>query len=122
MTITQEHRNFWRAPFHKEAQLIDAAGTWQADLLDLSLKGALLEMPANWTGACGKPCHLKLSLGEGATIHMKGTVAHVAGQRMGLHCNDIDIDSISHLRRLVELNSGDPALLDRELTAFLQHS
>jgi len=30
----------------------------------------------------------------------------------------IDLDSISHLRRLVELNLGDEALLERELAAL----
>jgi len=27
----------------------------------------------------------------------------------------VDIDSITHLRRLIELQLGDPALLDRDL-------
>jgi hypothetical protein len=36
-----------------------------------------------------------------------------------LHCDNIDVDSVTHLRRLVALNSGDPKLLDRELAALL---
>jgi hypothetical protein len=36
-----------------------------------------------------------------------------------LLCESIDLDSITHLRRLVELNAGDPALLERELTALV---
>lgn len=118
----KEHRDFWRTPFHKSAEVIDAKGTWNAHLVDLSLKGALLEMPAGWTGACGSRCRLKLDLIEGVSIVMKGEVAHMEGRRMGLHCQDIDIDSATHLRRLVELNSGDPALLERELAALLHQS
>jgi hypothetical protein len=30
------------------------------------------------------------------------------------------LDSITHLRRLVELNSGDPALLDREFSSLVR--
>ena len=31
----------------------------------------------------------------------------------------IDLDSITHLRRLVELNSGDAAMLERELHTLI---
>ncbi len=36
-------------------------------------------------------------------------------------CEHIDIDSITHLKRLIELNLGDEALLHREL-AHLIHA
>ena len=119
MSNPQDRRDFWRAPFHTQAQLTDAGGTWPASLLDLSLKGALLEMSADWRGACGDQCRLRLDLSEDVSIQLKGTVAHVDGRKMGLRCEDIDLDSITHLRRLVELNAGDPALLERELAALL---
>jgi hypothetical protein len=45
-------------------------------------------------------------------------VAHQENDEMGLNCKDIDVDSITHLRRLVELNLGDPKLLERELSAL----
>jgi hypothetical protein len=34
---------------------------------------------------------------------------------MGLQTEHIDLDSISHLRRLIELNVGDADILNREL-------
>jgi hypothetical protein len=37
---------------------------------------------------------------------------------LGFVCQYIDLDSISHLRRLVELNLGDGSLLERELAAL----
>ena len=40
------------------------------------------------------------------------------GELIGFVCRHIDVDSISHLRRLVELNLGDEALLERELAAL----
>jgi hypothetical protein len=45
-------------------------------------------------------------------------IAHHENEELGLHCKDIDIDSITHLRRLIELNLGNPALLERELSAL----
>ncbi len=51
-------------------------------------------------------------------IVMEGAVAHRGDGRVGLRCTSIDMDSMIHLRRLMELNLGDPGLLERELFAL----
>jgi hypothetical protein len=114
-----ERRHFWRAAFHSSLQLVDAAGTHPAELVDISLKGALVKVPPTWAGRTDDTCQIKLKLADDAVILMRAIVAHVEGRRVGLRCESIDIDSITHLRRLVELNAGDPALLERELSALL---
>jgi hypothetical protein len=119
MRDSQDHRLFWRAPFHAAVHLTDATGTWEGELLDISLEGALLEMSADWPGVLGAKCKLRLDLGQEAVIIMQATVAHLEGTRMGLRCDNLGLDSITHLRRLVELNAGDPNLLERELPALL---
>jgi hypothetical protein len=119
MRDSQDHRLFWRAPYHAAVHLTDATGTWEGELLDISLKGALLEMSADWPGVLGAKCKLRLDLGQEAVIIMQATVAHLEGTRMGLRCDNLGLDSITHLRRLVELNAGDPNLLERELPALL---
>jgi len=119
MRDSQDHRLFWRAPFHAAVHLTDATGTWEGELLDISLKGALLEMSADWPGVLGAKCKLRLDLGQKVVIIMQATVAHLEGTRMGLRCDNLGLDSITHLRRLVELNAGDPNLLERELPALL---
>ena len=43
----------------------------------------------------------------------------IEGIYFGLICRNLDIDSATHLRRLVELNLGDPKLLERELSALV---
>jgi hypothetical protein len=68
-----------------------------------------------WRGRIGEPCHIKLHLAEGVIIAMWGKVAHLEGRFTGMRCETIDLESITHLRRLVELNSGDPSMLEREL-------
>jgi len=45
-------------------------------------------------------------------------LAHIRNNNVGLRCEYIDIDSITYLRRLVELNLGDAELLERELVAL----
>jgi hypothetical protein len=50
---------------------------------------------------------------------MAGEVVHVEDGRLGLRCTEIDLESITNLRRLVELNLGDEAALHREMSAML---
>jgi hypothetical protein len=114
-----DRRQFWRATFRSPVHLVDKWGAVPAELIDISLKGALIKVPPEWQGRIQDSCQLKLKLTEGSAIIMRALVAHVQGRRVGLYCESIDLDSITHLRRLVELNAGDPALLDRELAALI---
>jgi hypothetical protein len=120
MTAQDDRRHFWRAHFKSPVLLTLHGKVQEAKLHDISLKGALVEVPADWPGKSGERCQLRLNLAADATINMSTSVAHIDGSRVGLHCDNIDLDSVTHLRRLVELNAGDPGLLDRELSALLQ--
>lgn len=88
-------------------------------MLDLSLKGALLRLPAQATAISGAPCLLKIRLSASDKVAMAGELAHVEGDRAGLLCRSIDIESITHLRRLIAMNVGDAALLERDLKALV---
>lgn len=122
MPMQKNRRQFWRAHFQSPVQLVAHGQIVEADLYDISLKGALVKVPAGWVGKTGERCQLRLNLAAGTTISMTATVMHVAGRRVGFHCDNIDLDSMTHLRRLVELNSGDPKTLDRELAALLREA
>lgn len=114
-----EHRRFSRIPFVARARLHGQGLDWQSELIDISLKGALLTQPPGAVLRIGEALRLELSADNGAvTIHMDAEVAHCGGGRVGLRCKHIDLQSITQLRRLVELNLGDPARLDRELHAL----
>lgn len=119
MSDVADRRQFWRAAFHASVYLVAVSETVPAELLDISLKGALVAVPADWPAQIGDFCELRLKLADDATIVMDTIIAHQAAGRVGLRCERIDLDSIIHLRRLVELNAGDAALLDRELQALL---
>lgn len=119
MNESIDRRRFRRAAFQAEVQLLDAAGATAAELIDISLKGALIDAPSSWSGRIGKAARLELRLADDREISMAMVVSHIEGSRVGLRCIDIDLDSITHLRRLIELNAGDPALLDRELAALI---
>ena len=93
-------------------------------MVDISLKGVLLQLPAGAQPQAGMPCLVKLPLGQGdgdadTVIAMAGELAHVEGDHAGVICRSIDIESITHLRRLIEVNLGDPAASERELKALI---
>lgn len=115
---SDDRRHFWRAAFHSPVQVSNAAGTVEAELIDLSLKGALVELDKSVL-QIGDRCQINLSLSPDVAINMATVVTHVEGCKVGLRSEHTDLDSITHLRRLVELNAGDPDLLDRELSALL---
>ncbi|MFH1495350.1 MAG: PilZ domain-containing protein [Pseudomonadota bacterium] len=120
-TPDNEQRHFSRISFCADVQLILGWEEAQpAQLLDIALKGALVELQQPVADRLGEICQLKLDLGEGGeVIVMEGVVAHHEGRQIGIECRHIDVDSLTRLRRLVELNLGDEALLDRELSHLL---
>lgn len=99
----------------------------RCQVLDVSLKGVLLLLPAGQHPRAGIPCLVRLPLGGGGAsddseaivISMAGELAHVEGAHAGVLCRSIDLESITHLRRLIEVNLGDPAASERELKALI---
>lgn len=119
MTHPSDRRQFWRAHFQASVKLQTGSVTQQCRLEDISLKGVLLEMPAGVSATEGQQCQLLLDLSSGTAITMSATIVHVENRHVGLRCDSIDLDSITHLRRLVELNAGDAKVFERDLSALL---
>ncbi|MDN3519315.1 PilZ domain-containing protein [Aquisalimonas lutea] len=112
---SQERRHFSRVPFDGPAQLSTPETTLDTQVIDLSLKGVMLIVPETVPLAADARYHLVITLAEEARIAMALELAHRNGRYAGFHCTEIDMESMGHLRRLVELNLGDPATLQREL-------
>jgi PilZ domain len=111
-----EKRHFHRIVCDGEVIVRYGEAVFKAPLLDLSLKGALTGHPEGWTAGVGTACRLEILLDDcDSAILMDTVVAHVEPNHVGFHCLHIDIDSISFLKRLVELNLGDASVLEREL-------
>ena len=118
--MTDERRLYSRIAFHAPAQLVFPEFSLDTVVLDLSLKGGLVRLPADASIQEGAHCILRIKLNEvDDQISMETRVAHLEGRYAGLLCQTIDLDSVTHLRRLVELNLGDPSLLERELSALI---
>ncbi|MDP1773574.1 MAG: PilZ domain-containing protein [Methylobacter sp.] len=113
-----DNRHFHRIHFAGEATLSCEGKTWNCEITDLSLKGCLLRFELPWEEDLEKLYTLTLQLSEEVQIKMELTAMHAVGDKVGFKCEHIDIDSISELRRLVELNLGSSALLERDLLAL----
>lgn len=115
-TPGDERRRFTRISFHRPAELDLRPGTSTCEVVDVSLRGALVEVSPSVNPAPGQACTLLIRLDAGdAAIRMEGEISHCEGTLVGVRCTAIDLESISHLRRLVELNLGDEEALHREL-------
>ncbi len=117
---SNERRVFSRIPFNGNVTLVGEQSRWLCNLVDVSLKGALIDQPELWTGKIGDPYQLEISLGDGKiTITMDVVTAHIRDKHIGFCCIHIDLESITHLRRLMELNLGDEEQMNRELSALI---
>lgn len=116
---SNEHRRFTRVPFAARARLSAGGSPFDVALQDISLRGALLHATPGWPARLGEDIELELTLADGVTIQMQGQVAHIETDRIGLVCRHLDLDSATHLRRLIELNLGDESRLHRELGAMI---
>lgn len=122
-TEHKEARHFSRVPFQAEVKLhfLLSKSDYTARLVDISLKGALLKSSEPLPGVFKRnTCRITLALSREESIIMDCQVVHHEGTYIGLECKHIDLDSMTNLRRLVELNMGDPALLERELAEVLK--
>jgi len=114
-------RKYSRLPFTTQSTLTlgsegELGEELETRLIDISFKGALVECPTESGPPTGTPALLRVQLEQSdVVIEMVAQVSHSGSERLGLHCQSIDMDSMIHLRRLMELNLGDPDLLEREL-------
>ena len=115
-----ERRSFSRIAFHRPARLMVGEDHADVEVLDVSLRGALVRVPPGFEAAEPARCTLRIRLDAGeAAIQMQGQVAHRRGGKLGVRCTSIDLESIRHLRRVVELNLGEEHLLHRELASLV---
>jgi hypothetical protein len=150
LTEQLAYRRFLRSIFQAPARLCLSAGMVDVTVVDISLKGALVQLvpppghhiPAHVVPALGARGRLRLSLSPTDFIAMNISVARAqpitlpaeyradglsAGiptktYQLGLDCLHIDLDSMTHLRQIIERNMQDPALLGRELAVLIGYT
>ena len=116
--IENEKRHFHRILYNTNANIYTDEHAWDCNILDLSLNGCLLHFKTPWQQKPENIYTLKFSLSDDIEIKMELEIAHSEENDIGFRCKQIDIDSISQLRRIVELNLGDSEILERDLSAL----
>ena len=117
--LSNERRRFSRVLFDAHVELAQGDLQWCASLLDISLKGLLLQQKLPPEVDTHQPVLVKILLNDNTSIAMATTVAHKHNNQVGMVCISIDIDSVCHLRRLIELNLGDAKAAERELSELM---
>ncbi|MGF6199339.1 PilZ domain-containing protein [Pseudomonas laurylsulfatiphila] len=115
-----ERRRFKRIAFDARTDLSQGELTWPVKLIDLSLKGLLIERPDPWLGNPQQDFLVDIHLSEDVDITMDAQLAHDDHGQLGFVCLHISLESIERLRRLIELNLGDEIELERELGALIE--
>lgn len=119
--MTEERRRFQRITFDAACEIRTADTRWPVQLVDISFQGALTDNIEGADLAIGDQLDLIINLADDIVIEMPVVLKHRLKSYLGFQAQSMDIDSMSHLRRLVELNLGDQTLLERELEHLVAH-
>lgn len=116
----KNRRHFTRILFSTPAHLTNNKDSYTCQLLDISLNGALVSRSDVFNFEKDSDAILAFKLPQSdVIIAMSVTICHIEQNHIGLKCTHIDIDSITHLKRLIELNLADDELLHRELECLI---
>ena len=119
-TSADDRRRFQRIDFDAPTELRQGDRRWPVKLLDLSLKGLLIERPLPWDADLTQDFDAIIHLDRDVRVQMQVELRHEEATRLGFVCLYIDVESMSHLHRLVELNLGDGTRMMRELRELIE--
>ena len=119
-----ERRRFSRVIFSGDCSLSEEiAGEIEiskTELVDVSLNGALVQRPDEWHDEPGTLVNLNLTLaGSDIILEINGIVCHQEKGLLGIKFLTLSLESISHLKRLIELNLADGELMHREMSQLI---
>lgn len=114
-----ERRRFTRIHFDARTEIQKGDQKMEVSLTDISFNGIMVKSDT--------PLDLKIKdqvqvlvhlLGDDIIIQTDATLTHKRDNTYGFVIENMEIESLTQLRRLVELNLGDSKLLERELEHF----
>ncbi|GLS91663.1 cyclic diguanosine monophosphate-binding protein [Psychromonas marina] len=122
-----ERRRFSRVIFSGHCSLSEEiAGEieiFETEIIDISLNGALVRRPEEWHDEPDIMINLNLTLsGSEIILEINGVVCHQAEGLLGIKFLTLSLESLSHLRRLIELNLADEDLMNREISQLINLS
>jgi len=114
------HRDFKRILFSVKTELEHQDKIFTGELLDISLKGALITFSDEPSIKLNEECILRIQLPSSEiTLLFDSKLVHQENQHYGFQFLSEDDVTIGHLRRLLELHLGDDAEVEHELSFLL---
>ncbi len=115
-----EQRHYQRIGFRTEASIITSEATYACHLIDLALQGALFQCEAETPLAVGQKARLHIYLPDSdISLNFTAEMIHKHERFCGFLFLTEDVDTLVHLRRLLELNIGDTEKTDQEFSNWL---
>jgi len=116
-----ESRHSHRVNFNCLVKFETSECSHVCELIDISLQGALICGCSGATPVPGTACKVTISLDDNNEVQiiMHGITARKIENRVGIHCESIDSDSMTHLRKLIEYNLGDVELINRDFSSLV---
>ena len=118
-----DKRRFSRVKFIENSFIETGGKTVEVNLLDISLKGAMIEIGDDIAIHNGDTLQLTFHLGKADIIlQFKAEVIHRQETRAGLKFTGTDLDTMIHLRSLMEARTMDPDKVRDELGFLIEGS
>lgn len=115
-----DNRYYSRISFVAEAEVFIDAICYNAKMLDLSLRGILLDIQSAEAVEVGLSYPIKIHLPSSDTIlRFDAEVVHKHGSYAGFRFLSLDVESMTHLRKILDLNAGDRAKSSSEMEFWL---
>jgi hypothetical protein len=116
-----ENRYYSRIAFTADAEVYIDGVRYAAEMLDLSLRGTLLHFSASAVPVnLGVAYPLKINLpSSDMNLRFDAELVHQNGDYAGFRFQSLDVDSMTHLRKILDLNTGDHVKLTHEMEFWL---
>lgn len=114
------NRYFRRIPFEAEVTVDFGQDIRSGELLDVAMKGAMVGTDTPFPASLGDKCSLCISLpGTPISLDFEAELVHSEEKRYGFKFISENLETLTHLRKLIELNTGDAEATRSELSAWL---
>lgn len=114
------NRRATRVNFFSDGEIRTVDHREVAAVVDISLNGVLLSTKnPSVAFKVDDVVEVEVRLNDmGLVMAFGGRVVRTDAGSIGVAFEDMDIDTATHLRRLIELNTGEPALVERPMSAL----
>lgn len=116
-----EKRYFSRINFTANSLVEFNDKVYEGELLDISLKGALLRFHDTVPLKTHDRCEIRINLhASDITLVFDAALTHIHQKNMGFKFLGEDVDTMTHLRNLLSHNVGDYDKITKELNFWLK--